>query len=516
MSPRPFPDPERLERRYRQERLVRGLLGAALLIGGGMLLAGGVFLLLPGTRLPLTVVVGLPGLLWAAAAVYLLARWQARPSDAELARRADHVLGLPDHLRSLEEIEAEQPWRAAIERDARKRLPEGELRTAWPIPVPRKTWVAGATAVFLTVGVLWIGGSKSARGSLERAAIEEERLDRVAQSEEVFDDWKAFVEMTDDEELKELFTEAAELRAAMESPDPAEALLEMNELEQQISALQAATDAESLASEAAALAEAFEAFEGMSALAAALRMENFDQAAQEAEALAQEAAQRPNDARALSRAEAVAEMLARAAQRAGERGMSSASQALASLSEAAKNASKSGQVSNNALKLPLEKMREAFRQQQLLENRGRLLALSKSQLDALRKRVRRDGDLRGAMPSLCQACQGMMAGMPPGSGPGGKGAGTESGGPPLADPTKLLDPGVAEAVAGVQGEGESEVVVSSSNVGSSAAVSAGRETTFQAYEELSRQAVEDESLPIAHRETIRTYFESIRPVIESP
>ena len=40
---------------------------------------------------------------------------------------------------------------------------------------------------------------------------------------------------------------------------------------------------------------------------------------------------------------------------------------------------------------------------------------------------------------------------------------------------------------------------------------AASQANFHAYETLSRQAVADENLPLAHRQTIKRYFESIRP-----
>ena len=37
---------------------------------------------------------------------------------------------------------------------------------------------------------------------------------------------------------------------------------------------------------------------------------------------------------------------------------------------------------------------------------------------------------------------------------------------------------------------------------------------FQAYEKLSEQAITDENIPLAHRQTIRRYFEAIRPAAD--
>jgi len=514
ITPSDLPERERLLSRYRLERAIRVVLPAVLLACGIAVGAMIVFLLLPAIEIPMPVAIGLPTLGWVAALVWVSIRWRQRPSDAELARRADRVLALSDHLTSLNELEGDAGWREAVRKDAARRFPEGHLKDAWPVQLPRRAWASGAVALLLTVTAVYVGGTKAAKGNRELALIETERRERVEQTEEVFEDWEEFADLTDDPELKELFTEAAELREAMAEADPMEAMMEMSRLEQAMSELQNATAAQSMAAQAEAMAEALEAFEGMSAMAAALRQESFENAAAEAEKIAKEAAENPDGTTMLRRAAAASEMLSNAARSAGKRGQSEMSQALQKLSDAAKNAAQSGKVPNNALKLPMQKMRDAFKQQQMLQNRGRMLSLSKQQIDALRQRVRRDGNMRQPFPSLCKAGEGDRPGG--GGGPGGDKAGTGSGGPPLGDPNRLEDPAVAEAVAGVHTDGETEVVVTSSQTGTAGKASGARAAGFQEYEELSRQAVEDETIPLAHRQTIRDYFERIRPATESP
>jgi hypothetical protein len=73
---------------------------------------------------------------------------------------------------------------------------------------------------------------------------------------------------------------------------------------------------------------------------------------------------------------------------------------------------------------------------------------------------------------------------------------------------------MTEQLTGVAGDGESEVRTLADTQGSATAASVGREQAFAEYAELSKQAVADENLPLAHRRLIRTYFERIRPVAD--
>jgi hypothetical protein len=96
-----------------------------------------------------------------------------------------------------------------------------------------------------------------------------------------------------------------------------------------------------------------------------------------------------------------------------------------------------------------------------------------------------------------------------------KNAGSAAGGDPLGEASELPAAAATEMFTGVAGEGESEITVSSAETGVAVRVAGAREDAVSRFEELSRQAVTDESLPLAHRQAIRTYFEKIRPVVEA-
>ena len=69
-----------------------------------------------------------------------------------------------------------------------------------------------------------------------------------------------------------------------------------------------------------------------------------------------------------------------------------------------------------------------------------------------------------------------------------------------------------EEITGQMGlEGEMEVKTIAAETGQAGGISGSRNADIAHYEELSREAIENENLPIAYRQAIRRYFESIRP-----
>jgi len=454
---------------------------------------------------PTWVVLSLPFLGWAMALSWLLAIFLKQPDSKTLALRADRALGLNDHLTTLKEIEEADFWPAAIAGDMAKRVANKPIEELWPVHFPSRCLWAPALALLATLTGVWIGVTKTGEQESILAAIEEKRQQRVSETEDVFEDWKEFMELTEDKELQEFFERAMELQKFVANPDPSAAMLEMNRLEAEISERLSANDSQSISSEANAIAEALEAFEGMSAVAASIRNEQYAMAAAEVEKVMQELEAAPGGKRELRRAAAVSEMLQEASKKTGEKGLDSLSQSLQKLSEAAKGGEKSGEVGNSELQQPMQGMGEGLAKQGMMRSQGRALSMTRSQLEAMRRQMQGQPSPSG-MPSLAESL-----GKEP-----GEGVGTAPGGDPIGEETDLLAATNAEAVSGTPGRGNSEITVTSSEFGSAAPVGAAREASIGEYEELSRQAVNDESIPLAHREIIRDYFQRIRPKNEQP
>ena len=78
------------------------------------------------------------------------------------------------------------------------------------------------------------------------------------------------------------------------------------------------------------------------------------------------------------------------------------------------------------------------------------------------------------------------------------------------DATSLNSSANREQVTGVGGDGESDFETSSSSEGRQEA-QRGYKEVYQKYKKMSEAVLENEQIPLGHRQTIRRYFESIRP-----
>lgn len=507
MTPSQIPDHDRLSRRWRMERVVlwTGVVTRWLCVVFALLLVA--LLIIRGGQPGLAIVTGIGALSWLVAGLVLMVRYLARPPEGVLARRADHMIGLPDNLLSLSETKDAAAWHAAALDQTRRRMDGCDVRKAWPVRMRRGTVISLAAALLLTAATAGVGWMKFQAEQRRLAAEEAERQARLAAAEETLKDWEEFSRLTDDPELKKLFTEAARLREALNAADPREAMREMNRMEAGMSAMEQGIERDSLSPQAARMAEALESFEGMSAMSAALRNKNFPAASDEAAKLAEKLRREAEKTSGLNRAAAVAEMLETEAKTASQRGNSALSNSMNSLSQAAKAGANSSQVPNSSLAKPLTQLQGQFAQEAARKLRGRALSLSKVQIESLRRKLRKEDDKDFLLlPSLCKSCCSAAGGSRPGSG---------TAGPPKGEQTNLAEAKTQGAVNGAMGEGESEIRTLSAGSGSGAAVSAGRQAAFSDYVELSRQAVEDENLPLAHRRLIQIYFERIRPVAEN-
>ncbi|HWL51192.1 MAG TPA: hypothetical protein VNQ90_02065 [Chthoniobacteraceae bacterium] len=484
--------------RWQKERLVRAALPVARALGLAMLLFLAVLVIFSPPR-PLLVAMAIAvAVCWMAAIGFLGAVYRRRPPPGVLARRVDAILNLPDDLLALAEWPAqEEAWHRASWQRSHDRLATLDARTAWPVPIPRPTLLTGAATLLLTLGIGAVGWVQWQKQTAALAREGAARQERQALSLELFEDWKGFVELTDDTELKQLFTEAARLQEALQARDPMEAMLEMNRIDEAMAAMESAVRSDGISSQAEAMAEVLEAFEGMGALGAALRRGDFDAAAREAGERVSQLESEPDARAALRRDAAVAEMLATQSLAARRNGHGNLSRALEQL--AATAGAKKESIPQRDLVAPTKTLRNEFAQEARRQNRGRMAGLARQQLETLRRRLTGENPRENPFPSLCLACNGPQ----PGSGTTGQAQG---------EATRLAEATREEALTGTIGEGESETGTLSASSGSGAVQAATKPTRFSDYVELSRKAVADENLPLAHRRVIRTYFERIRPL----
>jgi hypothetical protein len=492
-----------LAARWRSERLM--LVTPKLLLGLSMLslFAGVIFLTIPARHMSTLLVGGIVGGIWLLTLAVAAAIWLRRPDPKRVALRADRVLDLADDLLSLNELPPDAPWTAPNRAAAESALDSKSIISRWPLRFAPRSGMSALLALVISAGSLWIGVTRANSSMRENARLSAARDERIREADPVFEDWKEFVEQSDDPELKKLFTEAQKIREAMKELDPMEAMKEMNAVQEKIASLQESLDAQSLAAQSDAVAEALESFDGLGELSAALRKQDF-QAAAEAAAKQADAAEKSPEAKLdVKRADATSEMLATQANTAQNRGNDQLSDSLNQLSKLASNRD----AKRGDLKNPLKKLSSQLDLECKRKQCNSLAKLGRDQIEQLKRQMRGE-ECTSECLSLCQSLSEMQK-------PGGSKAGTQAGGDPIGDETKLANAAFTESAPAGMGEGESEITVQSSANGSGAAAGPERATSFSAYDELSRKAVTDESLPLAHRSVIRKYFERIRPIAGS-
>ena len=94
---------------------------------------------------------------------------------------------------------------------------------------------------------------------------------------------------------------------------------------------------------------------------------------------------------------------------------------------------------------------------------------------------------------------------------GGKGAGSEIDPNRFGAETQIASHRTEEKLTGALDTGDSEITTEKTNEKTRETISGARQAAFRQYEKLSREAIEDENIPLAHRQAIRKYFEMIRP-----
>ena len=78
------------------------------------------------------------------------------------------------------------------------------------------------------------------------------------------------------------------------------------------------------------------------------------------------------------------------------------------------------------------------------------------------------------------------------------------------DATNLESNVNREQITGIATEGDSDIETSSSSEGRQEA-QRGYKEVYKKYKKMSEAVLENEQIPLGHRQTIRRYFESIRP-----
>lgn len=478
-------------RRVRVQRLVNWTGGSLWVVAGCLFLAGVLVLLFPHAGKGIVIGLGATILGWMAV---LLGVWFWPVDESRAARQADRQFGLPDDTLTAQELCSAQGegWLRLQHEDAQVR--RGALDwAAWPVQWPRWSALAGLAVIVLAAGL----AVRLTLHAPEPPPVAAAGLtDEAAAIEEMLQDWEKAAEWTADQDLKDLLAELQPLREQLPAMNEREMFLALSKMETRLEALRNAADRESLEALAADLAAAFEPVEGQGALAAALRRKDFGKAAREAEKeaekLARDGARIPEGANQPAAGEATKQ----AARKLDESRHSAAASALREIRRGAEKNDPSAMCQGMG-KLGQCLAREASRQ----AARQRL-GLQLAQVGQCKGGLGRKESLAACLSLMPKLSQSMAS---------GQGAGSATDPNRLGDPTALASERLEESLAGVLSEGDSETETLSSDVPGGEAPRADRAAQFAHYEKLSRQAIADEDLPPAHRETIRKYFEAIKP-----
>lgn len=422
--------------------------------------------------------------------VVLLAAWVRPVDEARTVRSVDARLDLPDHTLTSSELPDGEGWFKLQHEDTMSRLAAVDWKKSWPIEWPKFSAAAGVAAVLLGALAAFRLAAYVPPPPVvaEQTGLPEE----AAAIEELLKDWDKAAELTDDPELKKLLAELQPMREKLPEMNEREMLTALSKIENKLEALREAAGKESLEANAADMAAAFENVEGMGALSAALRKKDFEKAAKlaekEAEKLSKEGAQTPQGSDSAS----AQEQMARAAQKLEKSGQNAAASAMQLAKQGAEKKDAAGMCKG------MGQLSQCMAKEAKRQSACQGLGLQLAQIGQCKNGMGQGMGL-SLLPKLS-----MMKGK-------GKGAGSETDLDREKDPTQIDAARTSENLTGMAGEGESETETMASDTPGGEAPRADRAAQFAQYEKLSEQAIADESLPIAYRETIRKYFEAIRP-----
>jgi chromosome segregation ATPase len=351
-----------------------------------------------------------------------------------------------------------------------------------PLRMPRVLPYA-VVALIATLSLVIISGwNKPAVASLpdpldvvvaqaERAKEELAELEEYANKEQ-------------DEELKKLVKELAAAIEDLKQPgtDVREAMAKLSEMQAALQAEQAERNPVALDAQFQSIGEALALAESLAEAGQALTAAQYEKAAAE---LAK--AEAPELDRATEKA--VKEKLEQAARQAENQGQNSLSKALGEMASGLGNKN-SKQFSEGSQKLAGEAKKQGKRKKlnDLLQKQCNCLSECKGECEC---------DNNGKSKSKSNK-------------PGGKNWGLAGSDGELGERTAKLN-GKDEKLKGKQSdEGEVETETTHSPEGSQQAQREFREN-YQKYKKISEEVLDSEPIPLGHRQTIRRYFESIRP-----
>lgn len=355
--------------------------------------------------------------------------------------------------------------------------------------LPHRTpkWTPAAVALCgLLIALPFMPREQTAAPAIDTAVQQIVNDQATTLDETMVEELRELAEETKEPELQDLVEEIEKLVEEMKSPevDQREALAKLSEMQQNLAEALNQFSAEKTDAELKELAAALESAESMQAIAEALKDGKYEKAAEQLEKI---------DASSLTRKEreAVAANLKKFRENLGE--------------------GKQGELSESAQEMQegLEKDNPSQCKDGQCKAAGvcKKQGLKKSIANCLNCQLNRLSECKSQCQAQCNASGGALKKSTQDSNKVGKSASNK----PLGEEaTKLDSTRHEENITGVQGEGSSERETTQSPEGEQDAA----RTYQKKYTEFRKQmeeVIDSEPLPLGHRETVRKYFESIRP-----
>ena len=424
------------------------------------------------------------GALAAGPAVGVLFAWLRRRDQREAASAIDRSYNLKDRVATAIGFSSRdslaESWRELQHEDARRHVANVEPRQVAPIRAP-KSWAWGLSLAALAVCLGFFGAP---RDDVEAAIVTSDVVVRQADVvAEGLEELKEFNAEDVDPEIEELLQELAERIEELKQPgvDPREALAKLSEMEAVLQAQQEQLSDPGIDAQLQAIGEALSLSEEMKSAGEAMSQGELDKAAEELAKLDMPKLDRQTE-------KAITEKLNQVRQNEGDG-------AARKLKEAAGQAAEGlSQGNRNRFKEGMEGLAGECKKA------GRRRKLS----DLLRKQCRCLSECKCECEGACkkEGSSNKKGGQKWGLGKSDNQPGDKT--PNLKSPNQMNITGQESA------GGDIDVETMTAPETEQEAVRSYR-AQAEKYEQLSESVLDSEPIPLGHRQTIRRYFEMIRP-----
>jgi hypothetical protein len=370
--------------------------------------------------------------------------------------------------------------------DAIDRLGRIDVVSAAPWRLPR-LGSAALAASFVMLLLMFISFPPSISEANLSSGPLQVVLDQAAVLEETLvEELEELVKETKDPELEKLAEEMKQAVENLKDPevDQHEALAQLSEMQAALAAAMEQLETQKVDAELQQLAEALQDADATQAASQSLKESKYEQAAEELEKI---------DASTMNRKQrdAVASNLAKLSEKLGK--------------------GKKGQLSES-----MQEMAEGLSSEDSEQSKSgfckaagvcRKQGTKKKIAECLACQLNRLAECKGCCQGQCNKPGSALA---KSNSPSNNAGAAASNSPTGEEKTKLDSKRRDEDLTGIAGEGPSERETSASNEARQDAARSYSER-YAEYRKQMEEVLDSEPLPLGHRETVRTYFESIRP-----